>query len=1128
MSTKRARDQEMRVGQRLRPLAVAVLASLPLLASVPGHAAPFNISSVPLDLGGTLEPNLMYIHDDSGSMYWSYLPDEASSNSVYATSSTRNLQYYNPDVTYLPPVDHEGNSLGNASFTAAWLDGYDLSGRASNVVNLSTSFRATWGYAGSWIGSSQAAYYHRFSPPRPGCSAPGNVNDTDCYVKVVVPLAERQNFANWYSYYRTRNYSAKAGISRAFASLGEGIRVGYGRINKGTNSTIDGKSVPVIVRGVRAFEGTARKQFYDWLFDVEANGNTPLPRSLDAAGSYFENDHANGPWSTTPGVSGGNHLSCRKSFTILMTDGYYNTGYINSVGNADGSGGPTVTGPGGASHTYVAKSPFSDDHSNSLGDIAMHYWKRDLSSLANRVPTTATNPAFWQHMVTYGIGFGVTGSIDPDTAFDAISSGATITWPAPTSNAGKIDDLLHAGVNSRGGFFSANNPSEFADALTKTLAAINAATSSASAATVSSPFLTSNTLVYQAIYNSGDWTGKYFAFKIDSDTGQVITPPAWEASEKIPAHGSRNIYTWRPAPETNPARGADFTWSDLSTVQKEMLDGSSDVLNYLRGDKSKEGSGTGEYRVRNSKLGDIVNSTSAYVGTENFGYGNSSSIPTSQQNSYKSRLSSSAFKNRPHVIYVGANDGMLHALDAETGVERFAYVPATLFNDKALAFLADKAYTHRYYVDGSPRAQDAWINNSWRTVLVGSTGAGGRSYFALDIENPASFTKSNVLWEFEHAELGYTIGQASVVRTVSGHWVAIFGNGYNSNSHKAQLFVVDVATGALLKVIDTGVGNVTSPNGLGTPIAVDVDSDGSADIVYAGDMHGNLWKFNFSGTNVNSWDVAFKQGSTAKPFFKAVGPNGEIQPITGKPQAALHPERGMVVYFGTGKFFEVGDQGAVSDVQSLYGILDECMEKTSGQCGSASGAAKILRSQLLEQEIIYEGAETFTNSDTGVSYSEDVRVVTNEKVTTSHDGFYLDLLSPANGKEGERYIQQPRVWFDRVQYVTLLPDPDPCSSGSMAWVMELNPFYGGRTKFSPFDLNRDNSFDDDEFVNVSGEDVPVSGRRTPGGPSAGGSPEVQGQDGCYRYYTPPGQTVPVREEVPCIASPGRRSWRQLR
>jgi type IV pilus assembly protein PilY1 len=1123
MNKKSARNMNVE-SLRPRTLVIALAAALPLLAAQPAHAAAFDIANVPLYIGGSLEPNLMYIHDDSGSMFWSFLPDGLGKNYVRGTSSTVNRQYYNPSVTYAAPVDENGDSLGNASFTAAWFNGYDLASRASNVVNLSSSFRATWGYAGDWVNNTgEPAFYHSYSPPRPGCPAPGSVNDNDCYVKVVVSGAEQQNFANWYSYYRTRIYSAKAGVSRAFADISGGIRIGYGRINKGWNSTIDGVTVPVLQRGVRAFTGTARKEFYDWLFAAPADGSTPLRRALNAAGRYYENDNAIGPWSTTPGVSGGTHLSCRKSFTILMTDGYWN-GSFSGLGNVDNTAGPSNSGPGGESFTYSAVSPFSDTHSNTLADVAMHYWKRDLSSLANRVPTTATNPAFWQHMVTMPITFGLTGTIAKGTAFDAIDTGATITWPAPTTNPGKADDVLHAAVNSRGDLFSANNPQQFEEELKKALAAVNATTSSASSVSVSSPRMSTDSMVYQAIFNSGDWTGQFFGFKVDPVAKKIITPAAWDASDKIPAHAARTILTWRPAPETTPARGADFDSTDLSVTQKAWLNDSTDLINYLRGDDSKEGSGSTDFRTRQRKLGDIVNSSSAYVGTQNYGYANADGLSAAERNAYRTRRESSTFNNRIQMVYVGANDGMLHGFDGKTGVERVAYVPNVLFKDGHLAELSKRSYTHRYYVDGSPHVSDAWINSSWRSVLVGSTGAGGRAYFALDVEDPSSFSKTNVLWEFEHAELGYTIGKATVARTESGKWVAIFGNGYNSDSHKAQLFVVDMATGALLANIDTAVGSVTDPNGLASPLVIDIDQNGNADFVYAGDMHGNLWKFDLTSNNEGQWSVAFKSGSTVKPLFKTLGPNGERQPITSAPEARLNPDDGgVIVYFGTGQFFEVGDQGVVNQTQSVYGIKDTCGEKTSGSCASASGVAKVVRSNLRQQVIYFEDYDVPFSDSNGTTFKHDVRLVTNHEVADTEGGFYLDLVSPVNGQEGERVVVAPTIFDDRVRFITMTPDPDPCSAGGWSWFIELDPFNGGRTEFSPFDLNNDGKFSSDEFLGGGASGVPVSGRRNPGGIVTG-----TGSMGDKDFYGDSGAEGPKDDPNNKSAQFLRQSWRQIR
>ncbi|MBI1904766.1 MAG: hypothetical protein HYS20_00795 [Rhodocyclales bacterium] len=1118
--SKKRNQLNRRAVMRPRMLVMAVLSAMPLLHATVTQAAPFDISNVPLYLGGTLDPNLMYIHDDSGSMYWSFLPDNASSNSVLATSSSANLQYYNPTATYLPPVDHNGDSLGDASFTAAWFDGYDLASRASNVVNLSTSFRATWAYAGSWIGGAQPAYYHQYSPPRTNCTTVAEMvsTNTNCYVKVVVPTAQQQNFANWYSYYRTRVYSAKAGISRAFATLGEGIRVGYGRINDGTSDTIDGKSVPVIQRGVRAFSGTSRQQFFDWLFAAPASGSTPLRRSLDAAGKYFDNDNAVGPWSTTPGVSGGEHLSCRKSFTILMTDGYWNGSASGpALANNDGTSGPSHSGPDDPSYTYSAVSPFTDTYSGTLADVAMYYWKNDLSSLDNRVKPTPLDPAFWQHMSTYAIGFGLAGAVDPDAAFDAITSGATITWGNPSGTASipaKIDDLLHAGVNSRGGYFSANNPTEFSDALAKTLAAISDATSTASAAVANSTRLDGNTMVYQAKFDSGDWTGELLGYKLDTTTGLLGTADPKKASEGIDAHGARKLFTWR----TDAGKGIVFDWDELSGAQQADL-GSKAMVNYLRGDKSNEGTGATKFRIRNSALGDIVNSTATFVGTQDFGYGTASGLTASERDSYKTRRADGSYKSRTQMLYFGANDGILHAVQANDLKEVFGYVPNILFSGGHLAALADKDYTHRYYVDGSPRAADARVGGAWRTVLVGSTGAGGRAYFAMDVEDAPSFDKSKVLWEFTEPDVGSALGQASIVRTESGNWVALFGNGYNSDGHTARLFILDLQTGAKLAELDTEVGTDASPNGLSTPLAVDSDLNGNADLVYAGDMYGNLWKFDLSGSNSSQWKIAYKSGPNPMPLFKAEDSGGKAQPITAKPQAARFASRGkpeIIVYFGTGKFFEVGDQGAVSDPQTLYGVVDECITDTSGSCGTAS-VAEVRRSNLVEQTINVEAY----NVPFG-SFTSDIRLISDNPITPSHKGFFIDLISPVKGLQGERIVVEPVVSEDRVEFISMIPNPDPCGEGGESWFFALNPTTGGQTKFSPFDLNKDGDFSDKEFYNDGSKDVPVNGRRHPGG-IVNGPPA--GPKDC-EFVTDSGGNLSCEKKE--TAASGRRSWRQIR
>ena len=793
-----------------------------------------------------------------------------------------------------------------------------------------------------------------------------------------------------------------------------------------------------------------------------------------------------------------------------------------------------------------------DGQSNLLADVAMYYWVRDLSNLPNRVPTTPRNPAFWQHMVTFTVGLGLASSgsvelVDPEAAFNAIATGDTINWPTVTGNTqSTLNDLVHAAVNGRGGTYSANNPDQFASALRSILSAIVDENASVSALAQSSTRAASSTMLFAGSFDSEDWTGKLEAIPYNPVTGFLSARVAWEASDRLASvsPASRRIFTWNPVTEA----GTDFFWGSLTDDQKAHLNDDERLLAYLRGDRTYEG---GDFRMRSSLLGDIVNSSPLFVGTQRYIYGTAPGMTGGERSAYTSRQNSAAYKERRKMVYVGANDGMLHAFDAETGDERFAFVPNAVFEH--LPLLADPEYKnrHRYYVDGSPSVGDAYVSGAWRTVLVGSTGAGGRSYFALNVENPDAITASNkVMWEFTHPELGLTVGQASVVKTESGHWVAIFGNGYNSHSHRAQLFVVDLATGDLLKAIDTGVGSLASPNGLAAPVTVDYDRNGLVDLVYAGDFQGNVWKFDFTGTSVAHWRVAYEDSGEPRPLFRAVGPSSARQAVTAKPQVNFHPDKGLMVYVGTGKFLLNGDQGDTS-VQSFYGIHDQCGRKVeSAGCYSiGSRPAAVYRDELRQQRIYYEAGEAFSNSASLITYDEGVRLVTRNALESGDKGFYLDLISPVNGNEGERIIGQPSVAFNgRVDFATVIPNEDPCSSGTKSWYMSIDPLSGGRLTFTVFDLNRDKSFDHGEYITdpATGELVPVSGRYL--GPGTGFATTVHGDEiasvlGLKRDTDPRCDPGSPTYDAAFAANPancaidvatkgdpsrwGRQSWRQL-
>ena len=1121
------------------------------IASI-GAVSAGTLAHVPLFISVSLDPNIMFIIDDSGSMNLSFLPDSICNlgDTKRAKSATVNGLAYNPNVTYSPPVDANGVSLGNSPFTAAWQNGYALphptSGTISSTgprVNLSSQFRPTW--SGSSTGCSDSdvykgieleAYYYKFTPSG-SCSLPGSKNNEACYTKVVVSASEQQNFANWYSYYRTRIFTTKAGASRAFAQLGNAPRVGYGRINKSTITSIDTVSIDTVERGVRGFSGTDRQAFFTWLFGLGMQTFTPLRRALNSAGFYYTGQHTSGPWSSTPGISGGALLACRQSYTVLMTDGYWNDAAAStpaSRANNDGTAGTAITGPSGATFTYSPVNPFKDTYSNTLADVAMYYWNRDLCPLIdNKVPVSALDPAFWQHMVTYGIGLGVPTQVNPTDAFAAITKSATITWPDPVVSdtdpasppAARIDDLLHAAVNSRGGFFNAKNPDDFTAALRDTLSKIvNDSASSASAVAANSTSLNTGTQVYQAKFNPKDWSGKLQAYSVDPGTPASVGPPptpeipstgaltpTWEASALLPAHGSRNIYTYDPLAVAG-SRGIPFKWdtsaspptllnpsqqTDLNTLNS-VNDGNGALrVNWLRGDDSLEKTTAnpgGIFRDRTEFLGDIVNSDPIFVGNEDYGYGALPSFASSYSAFLGTKLS-----RRP-MLYVGANDGMMHGFDANStgGQEIFAYIPNALFPE--LSKLTSPGYNHQYYVDGMSGVGDVYDGTNWHTLLVGTTGAGGRAVFGLDVTDPDAFGAGSALWEFtnitppvvtncsafgptstnyDNNDLGYTLAQPSVVRMQDGHWAVIVANGYNSTNGHAVLFVLDAETGCIIQKIDTGVGTTANKNGLSSPIAVDTDNDRSIDTVYAGDLYGNLWKFNVSGS-AGSWPIP------GSPLFVACTTSGAIcsaadrQPITGKPNVgkvgATGTDQngvGIMVYFGTGKYFETGDNGVIGtpQVQTFYGLWDK-------------GSAITDRANLQEQSINFEGTATTVG---GAISTNPIRVVSKNPVcyaATSNvctassplkTGWALNLLNPVNGAEGERVVSYSLVRRGLVVFATVIPSPDPCKSGGTSRLMEVDALNGGEFGGSPFDVNGDSLVDDNDFVVISGVKYVVSG-----------------------------------------------------
>jgi type IV pilus assembly protein PilY1 len=1035
------------------------------------------------------------------------------SNNQYTAmlrSSHINTIYYDPAVRYLPWSHADGSLMSDANPTCAPHNPWPMLGKNNptqhcrdltknnkeeaywltsnrSATKKKRSFYPAVYYQYNGSGSVDSYFSYTKVEIKSGNTYAGGPERTDCVDSSVCTYAEEiQNFANWYTYYRSRILLARAGAGRAFAAQGSNMRVAFGAINEG-NSKVDGVDTETLITGVRQFAGENRDGFFNKLYQhtIPVVG-TPLRKAMQNVGEYLKRSDDMGPWSDTPGENGGTQPACRQNYHVLMTDGFWNGENPIGIDNEDNADGVThinhTSNITPATYQYTPALPYMDSYSKTLADVAMYYWKNDLrSDMPNKVPTNAKDPAFWQHMINFTIGLGVEGEL---SSLPGSANGPT-AWPGPTSkDAYKIDDLWHAAVNSRGEFFSAQDPMTFTIGLTNALANITTRVSSAAAVTTNTSRLNANTQIYQAKFNSADWSGQLLAFNLEADTS--LGELQWEASEQLPTHTSRKIFTH------NGTTSLTFTadkFSLFSTEQQTALNTDLDLnldelglqrLAWLRGDQKTEVGKSGTLRKRNNGvLGDIVNSDLLHVQSLDFGY---DSLPpgTAGRTTYHAYRQTNS--SRIPIVYTGANDGMLHAFNAQTGKELFAYIPSAIY--LGLSQLTAPDYTHRYLVDGNAYAGDAYIGSTWKTVLLGTLGGGGKSVFALNITDPVNFSTSDVMWEFTDPDLGFVHGQAKIARLNDNSWAAIISNGYNSTSDKAYLFIVDLQTGTLIQKIPT---NNSVNNGLSTPALVDINGDKIIDVVYAGDLQGNIWKFDLSDSNSSNWKVA---GGANQPLFTAKNTNNDVQPITSPLEVGYHKQGGYMIFFGTGQFIATGD---VTDtkVQSLYGIWD-----------NGSPITVTDRSVLQQQTI---------------GIDPPFRTISNHVIDwTARRGWYIDLQLDGI-KKGERSVIMPMLNFGRVVFTTLIPSTDdPCEAGGRNWLMLLNAENGGMKDIQQFDTNYDGK--------INNEDRKIAGVSSDGIRSD----SVAISDNSLTHLVA-GTTTGAIENVAIrnVIPPPRRSWRQL-
>lgn len=711
---------------------------------------------------------------------------------------------------------------------------------------------------------------------------------------------------------------------------------------------------------------------------------SPIAGLLSKANSYL----------TTLGSTSGNGCP-QKKYVILISDGLPTQDLSGKLWPPLGS---AAAAGYGISATFNADGSLQSTNCQALTDAIT----KIKTLKQNGIPT-----------YVIGLGAGVNPTLNPQAA-------ATLTAMAVAGGT----------VN----YYPATNSTDLVNDLNSIMISIQNGSYTTTAASVSSTQLSTNSVEYKASFVSNDtpyldWTGSLVAMPLNPTTGIPTGAINWNAQPLLDNlvvgsgwAANRFIVTWNPTTNT----GVPFAWANISATQQAALQPSDLLgqqrLQYLRGDTALELRNGGNFRNRSHILGDIIDSQVLYVGPPSGPYISPSYLSFAQ-----------AQANRTPMVYVGANDGMLHAFNAVNGQEVFAFIPNGVFNN--LVYLPSSLYnlSHRFYVDGSPQSADVqFADSTWHTVLVGGESGGGNSIFGLDITNPVNFVDETnlaqrILWEFTDGDMGLSYSQPQIAQigennTTPATFAVFFGNGYNNPNNTSVLYAVNPQTGTLISKINlcTAAPSACSnllPQGLSSVAVANQNGFQGAPItnVYAGDLQGNMWSVNVSDPNPTNW--------TVRLLFQAKDSSGTVQPITTPPVVTLNPNYpripGLFVMFGTGQLLETSDL-LNTQTQTIYGVLDKPLSSST-----------YTRNNLQQQTL-----NLVSTSTSGLS----VPVVTASSTTVNWNnqfGWYDDLIV-----SGQRTVTNPTI-FNGAFISTLNTPPQTCSTNFSSMLLELNFKTGG-------------------------------------------------------------------------------------
>ncbi|MEO8642007.1 PilC/PilY family type IV pilus protein [Pseudomonas sp.] len=789
-------------------------------------------------------------------------------------------------------------------------------------------------------------------------------------------------------------------VSTELVTTNRGLRIGLATFNPVTSNNAGNGGY--IARSIGDLSDQANySALITSINGLSAVANTPLAETYYEVTRYMRG--MTPFYNSTPATyTSPIQYRCQKNYGVVITDGLPT--YDRTFPTNDPLGGTRLPNWDGINND----GPGGDDEGDTLylDDIAKFAFDIDMRTTGTDSASKSWDAADFpkQNMNTYTVGFATANQM-----------------------------LSDAAAYGQGKYYQATDSAGLNSALSSALSDITSKAGSGGGGVTSGTTLASGSSYFQTRYDPKDWRGTIKSYGFTSAGAVNTASVLWTTDTAIvPGATAPTYQSWNTL--TNAA--VTLAYASFSPAQQTSLSQSlpagitgSDLVEWSKG-TNKAG-----LKVRSVLLGDIINSPLALASPTD-----KTASDLSGDTTYSTYLATKAASMNASLV-VNANDGFVNVISTANGTRRYAFMPSSVL--PSLRYIADPTYingvSHKFLVDGQVGVFDAQLNSAWKTFALGGTGAGGRTFYALQLFDASAGNVTKALWEISAPatantanifnDLGYAYARPEVARLADGRWAAFISNGYGSNSGVAALYVVDIRDGTLIKKIV--VDGAETTNGLSS-VKLRVNSQNVVQAAYGGDLKGRLWKFDLSATAPESWDLAFSR----KPLFTTAG--GVTQPITAQPLLADNSLGGKEVFFGTGKFNETADK-TNKDLQAFYAVWDA--EGGSGQITTSS-----LQAQTVTGVFSGSSGQFITTSQNDVTYP-------------AKKGWYLPLVYN-NVLTGERVINQASLVAGRIVFTTASVDTtDPCASFGTGKLVELEAFSGKMLNYAVLDTNGDGLVD---------------------------------------------------------------------